>query len=97
MTEKQKKCEHLKFKSDIEVARLEDVQKFNANVRIRCLDCELPFQFLGLLPGLDLNGARVSVDGTEAHLAIVPQGTAATALEIIGLELHRKKQGGLPN
>jgi len=87
----------MKFKADLKVNRFEDIQKFQVDMRIRCLGCGLPFQFLGLLPGVDLGGARVSVDGQEARLAIAPRGTAATAIELIGFSLHKQKGGGLPN
>ncbi|HKB35360.1 MAG TPA: hypothetical protein VKD72_02835 [Gemmataceae bacterium] len=39
---------------------------------IRCEQCGTPFRFIGLPAGLGLNGAAVSVDGTEARLAIAP-------------------------
>lgn len=97
MTKKQKKCPHLKFKANIKVNRLEDIGRFTADVTVHCLDCEIPFQFLGLLPGVDLNGARVSVNGQEAHLAIAPEGTHPTALELIGFGLHKQLAGGEPN
>lgn len=97
MTEKQKKCPHLKFKANIKVNRLEDIRRFTADVTVYCLDCNIPFQFLGLLPGVDLNGARVSVDGQEARLAIAPEGSQLTALELIGFGLHKQLVGGEPN
>lgn len=97
MTEQQKKCRHLRFKGNLAVNRLEDTGQFTTDITVHCFDCKLPFQFLGLLPGVDLNGARVSVDGREAHLAIAPEGTKPTALEIIGFSLHKQLGGGEPN
>jgi len=97
MTEQQKKCPHLKFKANIAVNRLEDIKRFTADVTVHCLDCKIPFQFLGLLPGLDLNGARVSVDGLEARLSIAPEGSKPTPLELIGFGIHRQRAGGEPN
>lgn len=70
------KCPHTSFDAKVGVARLEDSGRFMAEVRIRCLDCDRPFQFLGLKPGLDLSGATVSLDGLEANIAICPEGTA---------------------
>lgn len=67
-------CKHLEFAAEVRVARLEDVGRFNAEVRIRCAQCGKAFQFLGLQPGVDLDGARVSLDGLEANLAISPEG-----------------------
>lgn len=65
-------CEHLEFEATVNVARLEDIGRFSADVRISCVKCGKPMRFLGLPMGLDRNGAAVSVDGTEARLAIHP-------------------------
>lgn len=51
-----------------------------AELKIFCADCGKPFQFLGLDPGLDLQGARVSVDGLEANIAISPEGVKPNPL-----------------
>ena len=74
-------CQHLDFLADVTVNRLEDVGRFHADVRVKCVACQAPFRFIGLPAGLDLNGATVSVDGTEARLAIAPKGEALTPLE----------------
>lgn len=52
-----------------------------AEIRIQCRDCRTPFQFLGLEPGIDMQGARVSIDGLEANIAIVPNGTRPSPLQ----------------
>lgn len=67
-------CEHENFVGNIVVNRLTDTGRFQADIAIHCKDCGTPFRFLGLPVGLDLNGAAVSPDGTEARLAILPQG-----------------------
>ena len=77
------KCKHENFSATVKVARLEDRGLFMAEVRVRCDECGLPFQFLGLEPGVDLMGARVSVDGLEANLAICPQGSRPSPLDRI--------------
>lgn len=75
-----KSCLHMDFHADVKVARIEDdnrkgrIKTFMAEIQIRCAVCNKPFQFLGLEPGLDLQGARVSLDGLEATIAICPQG-----------------------
>ena len=66
-------CKHLEFVAFVEVNRLEDSGRFAAEVRIECKDCKIPFVFRGLPPGLNLDGAAMSIDGTEARLAIAPQ------------------------
>jgi hypothetical protein len=67
-------CKHMNFKANVSVNRLEDTGRFMAEVKINCAECGLPFQFLGLPLGLNLNGASMSVDGQEARLGIAPVG-----------------------
>ena len=55
-------CEHQNFDAKVRVARIEDKGRFMAEIRITCLDCGTPMQFMGLKPGLDFNGATVSLD-----------------------------------
>lgn len=74
-------CKHEDFKADVRVARLEDSGGFMAEIRIKCAQCELPFEFQGLKPGIDLQGARVSIDGQEANIAISPKGSRPNPLQ----------------
>lgn len=80
-------CRHQNFKAAVKVVRLEDTGRFMAEVRVQCAECDLPFQFLGLEPGLDMNGARVSIDGLEANIAICPQGQHPAPLDNIMLNV----------
>lgn len=74
------KCDHENFDVDVRVNRLTDSGRLGADITIHCAVCGEPFRFLGLPCGLNLNGASVSADGTEARLAI---GTAETVANII--------------
>jgi len=74
-------CKHMNFQAYVSVHRLEDSGRFSADVKIECAECHLPFQFLGLPLGLDLNGAAMSVDGQEARLAIAPVGSVPQPLD----------------
>lgn len=74
-------CKHEQFSANVAVARLEDSGRFNAEITVKCADCGVPFQFLGLQPGLNLNGATVSIDGLEARIAISPQGAQPNPLQ----------------
>lgn len=67
-------CVHEHFVANVDVDRLVEMSglRYAADVRIRCAQCGKPFRFLGLPLGLDMNGAAVSFDGTEARLAIEP-------------------------
>jgi len=74
-------CQHADFIANVAVNRLEDSGRFSADVRIQCKDCGIPFRFIGLPAGLDLNGAATSADATEARLAIAPKGEVINAIE----------------
>lgn len=84
------KCEHLNFAAMVNVGRLTKTEggpatAFTAEVRIKCADCGRQFQFMGLEPGVDLQGARTSIDAMEAHLAICPQGEEPSPLDRIAV------------
>lgn len=86
-------CEHKNFRADVNVGRLEndrgEPMQFNADVRVQCVDCGEPFRFLGLKSGLDLLGARSSVDGLEARLAIVPKSSSEPGSHTLrGYDIH---------
>ena len=79
-------CEHHTFGAEVDVNRLPQkeggpVKRYCADVRIKCVDCGLPFRFIGLPAGLDLNGAATSVNAEEARLAIAPKGQVVSVLE----------------
>lgn len=80
-------CQHLEFVSNMVVVRHADNETdnniigYSAKITVRCAECEKPFQFLGLPMGLDTQGARVSVDGLEARIAISPQGVQPSPMD----------------
>lgn len=74
-------CKHEEFRSVVTVNRIEDVGRFTADVIINCDQCGIPFRFIGLPAGSDMNGAAVSVGATEARLAVAPQGEVIPVLE----------------
>ena len=81
-----KDCEHLNFDANVSVGRITKgeggpVESFMAHVKIKCMDCGRPFQFLGLPLGLDMRGAMMDVEGQEARLAIAPLGTVPQPLD----------------
>ena len=78
-------CKHEQFDGSIKVAGFENTGGHMAEIRIKCRQCGIPFQFLGLEPGIDLHGARVSVDGLEALIAICPQGSKLSPLDRIAV------------
>lgn len=80
-----KSCKHENFLADVQVNRIENVGKFQADVRIKCVDCGVPFRFIGLPCGLDMNGAAVSVDGCEGRFAVAPKGEVIAATDKDGI------------
>lgn len=71
---KKKNCEHKQFEAKVDVIRLEDSKRFMAEVHVKCVECDTPFQFIGMDMGLDYNKPMIEVDGCEARLPIAPQG-----------------------
>lgn len=76
-------CQHNKnHRVEAKIACFKDRPNgFMAELRIFCGDCGKPFQFLGLEPGLDTQGARVSIDGLEASIAISPEGALPSPMQ----------------
>ena len=81
-------CTHEEFNAEVEVNRLEDIGAFAADVRIRCRQCQRPFQFLGLPGGLAPDQPTVSVDGTEARLPIAPLTESVHVLILTEEQAH---------
>lgn len=81
-------CKHENFRAQVNVNRLEDSGNFSADITINCDQCGLPFQFLGLQPGLNLAGAACSLDGTEARIAICPQGARQNPMQMLGFGIR---------
>jgi hypothetical protein len=84
------RCDHPHFEAAVDVIRLQDSGRFAADVRIKCAACGIPMRFIGLPAGVDLNGAAVSVDATEARLAIAPKGEVIPPMEgPVGFSVRR--------
>lgn len=86
-------CRHVNMDAQVRIARFEDTGGFMAEVRITCIDCKLPFQFLGLEPGCDTQGARVSLDGLEANIAICPAGSKPNPMQRISYQIDGSGPG----
>jgi len=85
------KCKHEAFAAACRVCVLEDSGRWILEVSVKCSKCELPFQFKGLPPGLNLNGVSMSIDGLEANLAICPQGAELSPLDMIGYKIGTRQ------
>lgn len=82
-------CKHEDFHARVGVARLEDTQQFMAEITVECSQCKTKFQFLGLEPGIDTQGARISIDGLEARIAIVPNGSRPSPLQRMAFNVNK--------
>ncbi len=74
-------CDHKDFSAQVNVIRIEDKGRFMAEVRITCLDCGIPMNFMGVKSGFDPNGATVSLDGQELTIGIYPEGQQPNPLQ----------------
>jgi hypothetical protein len=81
-------CKHMNFEANVAVARIEDIGRFVATVKIHCTECGTPFQFLGVQPGFSYGHPTVRLDGLEADLPICPQGAQPTPMQgLMGYDL----------
>jgi len=88
-----KNCPHEVFKAEVDVNRLVDTGRFQADVRIKCEQCGTPFRFIGLPCGLDLNGAATNPDATEARLSIAPKGEVIPLIEGAPMGFSIRREG----
>lgn len=72
-TDAQKKCQHRQFHATVAVNRMEDTGRFMADITIACLECHLPFEFVGLQAGIAWDRPTCSITGDELHAPIEPQ------------------------
>lgn len=83
-------CRHnVSHRADVKIACLEDSGGFMAEITIACAQCGKAFQFLGLESGLDTQGARVSIDGLEANIAICPEGSKPNPLQRMSYSINK--------
>lgn len=71
-------CKHFNFISQTSVVRLFEeespdiVTGFSADIRIKCADCGMPFEFIGLPGGYNPGRPMTSFDATELRAPIKP-------------------------
>ena len=78
-------CAHEDFVAQVNCIRLTDkdgvVTGYVAELHVKCDQCGRRLQFLGLQPGYDSHGARITIDGLQATIGMVPQGQVPSPLD----------------
>lgn len=69
-----RRCTHMNFAVKAQIARIEDIGRFVAEIKIACKDCGTPFEFMGIGLGFNYEAPNATIDHLEAHLPICPQG-----------------------
>ena len=70
-------CEHKEFRANCDIGRLSEgeggpITGYTISVNVKCVECGLPFRFIGLNAGSSPIEPRVSVDGTELRAPLEP-------------------------
>lgn len=70
-------CPHENFAAIVEVNRLSndeggEIHGYNADIRVRCADCDEPFRWIGAPAGLLPGQPCVSLDETELRAPLRP-------------------------
>ncbi len=88
-------CEHQNFTANVSVGRLaadesgEKIVGFSADIAVKCLDCGVPFEFIGLPMGYSPTQPMCSVDGTEARMPLKPRGEAMSLEGLAGFSIRK--------
>jgi hypothetical protein len=80
------RCAHENFACNVRIGRLSEteggpIRAYVAYVTVKCVDCGLPFRWLGLPHGLHYAEPRVSADATELRAPLEP----AYVQEVLGI------------
>lgn len=85
-------CKHnIEHFINCKISCFEDSKRLMLEISVRCETCKKPFVFVGLPPGLNLNGATVSVDGLTANMALAPEGESVAEFDVTGYSFHVAK------
>jgi hypothetical protein len=87
-------CDHENFRAQVNVHRMNDIEGgpitgYMSEITISCAQCGIPFEFLGLEPGIDTHGARTCLEGIEARIALSPQGAKPNPLQRMALNVSK--------
>lgn len=75
-------CKHKHFYADVRVARITDegqddnpdaeIKAYIADVQVKCNECGIEFQFVGIEGGFNWNYPTTNVDATKVNLPMIP-------------------------
>lgn len=71
-------CQHMNFETEAKVARLfeegkpEVITGYRLDLIVRCKECGLPFEFVGLPGGYNVFSPTINIDATELRCPIKP-------------------------
>ena len=88
-------CKHENFHANVSIARLaideagDKIVGFSADITIKCRDCNLPFEFIGLPMGYTPFQPACSVDSLEARMPIKPKGESVSHEGLAGFTIRR--------
>lgn len=74
-------CKHEGFRAVVNVINVEDVGRRMAEVRVWCMGCNKPMQFLGVPAGFKYSGPTVSLDGQELTVPICFEGEQPSPMQ----------------
>lgn len=78
-------CPHNAFRTSLSITKIAhqgaDIQRYMADVRVYCDDCNTAFRWLGLPTGASFGGPMRSADGLELRAPIAPEGERRVADE----------------
>ncbi len=77
-------CQHENFAADVKVNRITrgeggPVGAFMADITVRCVDCNLPFRWIGVAAGMSYDRPMVGIDNRELRAPLEPDTAEAIA------------------
>lgn len=80
-------CKHERFQCSCAVTRISDEQDpekiigYATDIKVHCIDCGQPFEWIGIPMGLSMFEPMVSADGLELRAPMRPSGLPIEKIE----------------
>ena len=97
MVERPEWCQHNEFSLEAGVGRLSrdeggPITHYCADIKVSCAECGLEFEWRGVSPGMNAYEPRVSIDGLELRIPIMPPGKDIPK-GLVGFEIRVRPTG----